>query len=75
MKASTFSSFGDCDVLQYQEVNKPVLGENEILVEMKAIGLNFADLMRRNGVYPMRGKALYINGFEGAGIVNTITNM
>src|SRR4030095_8866795 len=69
MKALTFSSFGGSDVLEYQEVDDPVLQGNEILVEMKAIGLNFADLMRRNGVYPMRGNAPYINGFEGAGIV------
>jgi len=39
------------------------------LVEMKTIGLNFADVMRRGGAYPMRGNAPYINGFEGAGIV------
>jgi NADPH2:quinone reductase len=69
MKALTLSAFGSSDVLEYQEVNDPVLQSNEILVEMKAIGLNFADLMRRNGVYPLRGKAPYINGFEGAGVV------
>lgn len=69
MKALTLSSFGNSDVLNYKEINDPVLQRNEILVEMKTIGLNFADLMRRNGVYPMRGHAPYINGFEGAGIV------
>src|SRR5215470_8860035 len=69
MKALTLSTFGSSDVLVYGEVNDPVLQSNEILVEMKAIGLNFADLMRRNGVYPIRGKAPYINGFEGVGIV------
>ena len=41
----------------------------EILVEMKAIGLNYADIMRRQGVYPVRGNSPYINGYEGAGIV------
>jgi NADPH2:quinone reductase len=69
MKALTLSSFGSSDVLEYREMNDPVLQGNEILVEMKAIGLNFADLMRRNGDYPMRGNAPYINGFEGAGVV------
>jgi NADPH:quinone reductase len=70
MKALTLSSFGPSSVLEYREVSNPVLKDNEILVRMKAIGLNFADLMRRNGVYPMRGEAPYINGFEGAGIVH-----
>lgn len=69
MKALTFSSFGSSDVLESQEVNDPVLQDNEILIKMETIGLNFADLMRRNGVYPMRGNVPYINGFEGAGIV------
>jgi NADPH2:quinone reductase len=69
MKALTLSSFGSSEVLEYQEVKDPVLQPHEILIEMKTIGLNFADLMRRNGDYPMRGKAPYINGFEGAGVV------
>jgi NADPH:quinone reductase len=69
MKALTLSEFGSSDVLEYKEISAPALKKGEILVEMKAIGLNFADLMRRNGVYPMRGEAPYINGFEGAGLV------
>ncbi|HLK27715.1 MAG TPA: quinone oxidoreductase [Puia sp.] len=69
MKALSFSSFGKSDVLEYKEVNDPVLKQGEILVEMKAIGLNYADIMRRCGIYPMRGNAPYINGYEGAGIV------
>jgi len=74
MKALTLSAFGGPDVLDYREVPDPVLKHGEILVEMKAIGLNFADLMRRNGHYPMRGTAPYINGFEGAGIVKDSNN-
>jgi len=69
MKALTFSSFGNPDVLEYSEIYKPVLKQDEILVQMKAIGLNYADMMRRSGIYPVRGHSLYINGYEGAGIV------
>jgi NADPH2:quinone reductase len=74
MKALTLSTFGGPDVLEYRGIPDPVLKDGEILVEMKAIGLNFADLMRRNGVYPMRGAIPYINGFEGAGIVKDNNN-
>lgn len=66
MKALTLSAFGSSDVLEYKELSTPVLKEGEILVEMKAIGLNFADIMRRRGVLSINGN---INGFEGAGIV------
>jgi len=69
MKALTFSSFGKSEVLEYTEINKPGLKRDEILVQMKAIGLNYADMMRRSGIYPLKGNAPYINGYEGAGIV------
>jgi NADPH2:quinone reductase len=69
MKALTFSSFGKSDVLEYTEINKPVLNQHEILVQMEAIGLNYADMMRRSGIYPLKGNSPYINGYEGAGVV------
>jgi NADPH2:quinone reductase len=69
MKALTFASFGSPEVLEYSEIDNPVLKPGEILVEMKAIGVNYADMMRRSGAYPLRGTAPYINGYEGAGIV------
>lgn len=69
MKALTFSSFGGPEVLDYMDVVNPVLKQGEILVDMKAIGLNYADIMRRQGTYPTRGTAPYINGYEGAGVV------
>jgi NADPH:quinone reductase len=69
MKALTFSVFGKPDVLEYIQVNDPVLKQDEILVEMKAIGVNYADMMRRSGTYKIRGNAPYINGYEGSGIV------
>ena len=69
MKALVFSSFGDSDVLDYAEIADPVLKQGEILVQIKAIGLNYADIMRRRGIYSLKGKAPYINGYEGAGVV------
>ncbi|WP_158993830.1 quinone oxidoreductase [Mucilaginibacter sp. L196] len=69
MKALTFSTFGDPDVLQYMEIAPPVLKAGEILIEMKAIGLNFSDTQRRKGNYHLLGKPPYIAGYEGAGIV------
>lgn len=74
MKALTFTTFGSPDVLEYIETTDPVLKPGEILVEMKAIGVNYADMMRRSGVYPFKGSAPYINGYEGAGIVVDANN-
>ncbi|QFT87915.1 Quinone oxidoreductase 1 [Bacillus sp. THAF10] len=69
MKALVFESFGGPDVLHYQEVENPKIGPEEILVQTKAIGLNFADIYRRKGNYHLTGKPPYILGYEGAGVV------
>lgn len=69
MKALTFSTFGDSSVLDYKNVPDPILKDGEILLEMKSIGLNFADIYRRNGNYHLVGNPPFIAGYEGAGIV------
>jgi NADPH2:quinone reductase len=69
MKALTFSTFGSPDVLEFIDVPGPVLKTGEVLVEMKAIGLNYADVYRRQGNYHLTGNPPYINGYEGAGVV------
>lgn len=74
MKALTFSAFGDSDVLEYIEIPNPELKNDEILVEMKAIGLNFADVYRRKGNYHLKGNPPFTAGYEGAGIVVDANN-
>lgn len=74
MKALTFSSFGNSDVLEYIEIPNPELKKDEILVEMKAIGLNFADVYRRKGNYHLKGNPPFIAGYEGAGIIVNANN-
>ncbi|MDG4658399.1 quinone oxidoreductase [Ectobacillus antri] len=69
MKALVFETFGGPEVLQYQDLADPVIGSDEVLVEMRAIGLNFADVYRRKGNYHLEGKPPYILGYEGAGVV------
>src|SRR6186713_334760 len=69
MKALTFSTFGSSDVLEYKDVADPKLTAGDILVQTKAIGLNFADVYRRKGTYHLKGAPPYIAGYEGAGIV------
>ncbi|WP_114570654.1 quinone oxidoreductase family protein [Exiguobacterium flavidum] len=69
MHALTFSTFGGSNVLSYQEIPKPSLKAGEVLIEMKAIGLNFADIYRRKGNYHLEGTPPYVLGYEGAGII------
>ncbi|WP_419954542.1 quinone oxidoreductase family protein [Neobacillus niacini] len=74
MKALIFEKFGGPEVLQYKDISNPVIKENEILVRMRAIGLNYADIYRRKGNYHLVGTPPYILGYEGAGIVEEVGN-
>src|SRR3970282_63497 len=74
MKALTFSTFGSSDVLEYIDIPNPIVKSNEILVEMRAIGLNFADVYRRKGNYHLKGNPPFIAGYEGAGVVVNANN-
>ena len=50
-----------------ENINKP--GENEVYVEIKAIGLNFADVFTIMGLYKAAPKKDFIPGLEFSGIV------
>ncbi|MDN3922685.1 quinone oxidoreductase family protein [Roseateles violae] len=69
MKALTFSRFGGPDVLEYIEVPDPRPAPGQALLRLQAIGLNFADVYRRQGRYHLRGAPPYIAGYEGAGVI------
>jgi NADPH2:quinone reductase len=72
MKALIFEQFGGPDVLIYKEIQDPIVEGDQLLVRMKAIGLNFADVYRRKGNYHLAGDPPYILGYEGAGIVEWV---
>ncbi|HEY6952254.1 MAG TPA: zinc-binding dehydrogenase [Bacteroidota bacterium] len=69
MKAAVVTRFGPPYVLQLQDWPTPVPGEEDVLIKVKAIGLNFADVMARLGVYPAVPDPPFIPGIEFSGIV------
>jgi NADPH:quinone reductase len=75
MKALTFSIFGGPEVLKYIDTPKPILNSDQVLVQMKAIGLNYADIYRRKGNYHLKGQPPYIAGYEGAGVIVNNNNI
>ena len=40
MKAIVQSRYGEADVLRFEEVEKPVAGEDQVLIEVKAVGID-----------------------------------
>ncbi|WP_266170480.1 quinone oxidoreductase family protein [Dyella subtropica] len=71
MHALVFDRFGGPDVLRWAERPDPVPGPGQALVRVQCVGLNFADVYRRNGNYHLSGSAPWILGYEGAGVVET----
>lgn len=69
MKAIIVDKPGSADQLKLGEYPKPVCGENEILVKVKATALNRADILQREGKYPPPPGASPILGLEISGIV------
>lgn len=72
MKAIIISDAGAADVLQLVEREIPVPGENEVLIRVKAAGLNGLDIAQRKGVYPPPpGAPPDIPGVEVSGIIES----
>src|SRR5437016_856521 len=69
MRAIVLSSFGGPEVLQIGEVPEPVLREGDLLVRVRAAGVNRADLLQRMGRYPPPPGESEILGLEIAGEV------
>jgi len=75
MKAVVITEFGDPEVLQLREVDRPVPGPRQILVRVTASGLNRADLLQRAGRYPApQGYPQNIPGLEYSGVVEVVGN-
>ncbi|WLI75143.1 quinone oxidoreductase [Kosakonia sp. H02] len=69
MQSLVFDEFGQAEVLWLRDSPTPEPGAGELLVEISAAGLNFADIYRRQGRYPLAGDAPWVAGYEGAGRV------
>ncbi len=69
MRAITITSPGGPEVLQIAEVPDPVPAEGEVLIDVAAAGLNRADLLQRQGMYPPPPGAPEYPGLECAGTI------
>src|SRR5438132_6675624 len=54
------------------EAERPAMGEQELLVRVKATALNRADLLQRRGLYPPPPGASTILGLEMAGVIEEL---
>jgi NADPH:quinone reductase-like Zn-dependent oxidoreductase len=72
VKALVITKAGGPDVLKIEERSAPAVGADEVLVRVKAAGINFADVMARAGLYPDAPKIPCVVGYEIAGVVDSV---
>ena len=69
MRAWVAPVYGPPRILRLQELSDPQPGPGQVLVRVRAIGLNFADCAARLGVYPRVPKPPFVPGMEVSGEV------
>ncbi len=71
MKGWLVEEFGGPEVMQWADIPDPVPGPDEVVVDVHASGVNFAETRMRAGTYTGLASPIIL-GLEGAGVVSAI---
>jgi NADPH2:quinone reductase len=72
MKAIVCNEFAPVEKLSYQDVPDPVVKKGQVLVDIKACGVNFPDGLLVQGLYQMKPDFPFIPGSEVAGVITEL---
>ncbi len=72
MKAIVISKSGPPEALKFTEVPEPEVRAKDVLIRVKAAGINFADLFARQGLYPDAPKPPFTPGLEVSGTIEKV---
>ncbi|QNL48797.1 NAD(P)H-quinone oxidoreductase [Olivibacter sp. SDN3] len=73
MKVVAINGYGDPDVLITQEREIPLISDDEVLIQVKAAGVNRPDVFQRKGNYPApQGVSQDIPGLEISGYIKAV---
>ncbi|TVQ94078.1 MAG: alcohol dehydrogenase [Deltaproteobacteria bacterium] len=72
MKQIVIPRHGDLDVLELRESPDPEPSAGEVRIAVQASGVNFADLMARQGIYPDAPPLPMVVGYEVAGVIDRV---
>ena len=71
MQAVEISAFGAPEVLRLTQRPMPVAGVGEVLIRVRASGVNRPDVLQRSGAYPPPPGASDLPGLEVAGVIES----
>lgn len=69
MHAVVQQAFGGPEVLEVAEVDRPVPLATEVLVRVKAVGVNPVEPLIRSGQFPLIGQPPFILGWDISGVI------
>ena len=72
MRAATFRDYGGPEVMLWEEIDDPVPGADEVVIEVRACGLNHSDLDSRAGTSRWPFTMPWVLGAEFAGRVAAV---
>jgi NADPH2:quinone reductase len=72
MKQVQFSRLGGPEVLEIVDRPTPIPGEGEVLVRVRAVGVNFAETLMRQGKYAVTPELPAVPGVEVAGTIEQV---
>ncbi len=72
MRAVLCTEYGNYDKLRLDEVDEPVPGAGQVVIDMAAASLNFPDLLVIAGLYQYKPEPPFVPGAEGAGTVSAV---
>lgn len=72
MRQIVTTGTGDIGVLQVQQKPDPTPRDDQVVIRVRAAGLNFADILSRQGLYPDSPPKPCVMGYEVSGVVEAI---
>lgn len=72
MRQIVTTTTGDIDVLKVQQKPDPTPRDDQVVIRVRAAGLNFADILSRQGLYPDSPPKPCVMGYEVSGVVESI---
>lgn len=72
MRALTCTTFADPEALSVQTLPDPTPGPGEIVLDVRAAGVNFPDALMVQGLYQVKPPLPFTPGAEAAGVVSAV---
>ena len=70
MRQVIVAGYGGTDQLRIRETPDPAPGVGQVRIRVRAAGVNFADVLARQGLYPDAPKPPCVVGYEVSGVVD-----